>query len=1446
VIALPIAMPDGRDSAARGFSCLLLGNEPLVTRAATLLGERGHSVIAVVTDSAAVRRWCEEAGVPSLTRHEYPKFLEERPIDLLLSITYPWRIPIEMIIKARRAAVNYHDGPLPHCAGMNASAWSICSGESRHTIVWHRLIEGLDAGEILERRDIELDSRETSLSLNMSNAVLALESFRPLVERLERGDLSGSPQDPLVGRTVFPRHDRPGALCTLDLDESAVIGDRLIRACTFGQFDNRFGLVKLVNGDRAVIVHEAHLALGEANGEAIWNGNPAAGTVLAIDNEALTVACGVGALRCRRFSTLLGAQLSPSQAAVALGVSVGAKICDSRREERRAISRSVAEAEPYFVSALNGGIPVALPFELSTPSVPREVPVEVPQAFRRRFGEETTDAWITAFSLVLSALARQDSFDLALVDERAKAAIGASEFLFFPSLPLRVTLEQLGSFSAAREAVGAARAVVVGRGAFLNDLIVRNPSLASQSALIRGELSPVAVLLGNVEVPRGTTLALKLAGEEVSVLTDGRVGEARLVAIAHELYCIAGAAGEDPQRALQELDLLDSETFSRQVFAWNNTARAFPDTFRIHDLFEQRVVERPDAIALVFEGEARTFREVEAAANRMANALLSRGVKPGSLVGISLDRSFDLVIAMLAVVKAGAAYVPLDVAYPSERVRFMLEDAACALLLTSSDRASGFDPAFVLAVDTLEVTAASSERPPCPSQASDVCYVIYTSGSTGQPKGVVLSHRAVVNTLDWVNRVFQMTSADRLLFVTSPSFDLSVYDVFGALGAGASVEIASSALLADPGKIARKLCDPGITVWDSAPAALTRLAPFLPEHAPASSLRLVMLSGDWIPITLPPLLKRTFPGTSVESLGGATEAAIWSNHHAIRDLDPSWVSIPYGRPIQNARYYVLDRRRRPVPFGIAGDLYIAGACLAEGYLHRPELNAERFLADPFRAGERMYKTGDLARYFPDGVMEFLGRADFQAKIRGFRVELGEVEHAITKVAGVREVVCHTYIDASGTKSLAAYVVPNHHAIVDEKTIKAALGRALPEFMVPSHVLILSALPVTANGKIDRQALPSPTARVSPSDVVAPRTKLEERLVVIWEELLERKPIGVTDDFFALGGHSLLAVMLVTALKSRLGISVPLSRVLEQPTIAAFASTITNQNSHGRRSRNLLALHASGTKPPLVLVAGIGGYTFTYRNFPKLLGGDQPVFTFMAVGAEDPDDPVEHSIEHVAELYEEELSEAVPAGPLVVGGFSSGALPAFELARRLIERRREVPLFVSFDGFAPGYPSILPIFERIAAHVRELISRDGPGRRAYLRDRVSHVRRRVYAALGRLEELAPAVPFTDPNMSDHMKKLWVHHLRASHRYSTRARLPCDLLLVRAARPYQWVATKMDDPNYGWARYVSGEISVVTVPGQHTDLFAAASESLIAQAVSAHVARYTHPKVQTTRV
>jgi thioesterase domain-containing protein/acyl carrier protein len=697
---------------------------------------------------------------------------------------------------------------------------------------------------------------------------------------------------------------------------------------------------------------------------------------------------------------------------------------------------------------------------------------------------------------------------------------------------------------------------------------------------------------------------------------------------------------------------------------------------------------------------------------------------------------------------------------------------------------------------------------------------------------VVLTHRAVINTVDWVTRELGFGPHDRLLFVTSPSFDLSVFDVFGALGAGASVEVASKALLDDPTALAARLMEPGITVWDSAPPALARLAPFL-KQAKASTLRKVMLSGDWIPIWLPGLLQQYFAGVSVHSFGGATEAAIWSNHYHVENMRPSWTSVPYGYPIQNCRYYVLDHHLRPLPVGVAGDLYIAGVCLAEGYLNREELTRDRFIPDPFVPGERMYKTGDLSRYWPDSTLEFLGRADSQVKIRGFRVELGEIESALVQLPDVLDAVCTVYVDASAQKSLVAYLVPQAGKVLSEPGVRAALAARLPEFMLPSHLVVLPALPLSPNGKVDRKALPSPSGRSGAEPPVAPRNEYERRLVDMWKELLKKDAIGIKDDFFALGGHSLLAVMLITRIKKELGAELPLTRVLERPTIESLAECIANVSDEPPSVRHLVALSPVGTRPPIIMVAGIGGYAFTYAKFGSLFSKDQPLFALQAVGLEGEVDSAGRTIEEVGEIYLAEVTRERPEGPIILAGFSFGALAAFELAVRLERRGREVPLIISFDGFAPGYPRVLPWPQRLKAHAMEFASLGKRERKEYLAARLHNARSRVRHLLGRGAEDMEDVPFADTHMNERLKNSWANHMQARRAYRTTAVSSAGVLLIRAEIPERWAGTTMLDPLYGWQDRVRGPITAVTAPGDHLSVMTLQNQELIVNAITRRV-------------
>ncbi|PRH77898.1 hypothetical protein C6N75_17915 [Streptomyces solincola] len=645
------------------------------------------------------------------------------------------------------------------------------------------------------------------------------------------------------------------------------------------------------------------------------------------------------------------------------------------------------------------------------------------------------------------------------------------------------------------------------------------------------------------------------------------------------LLTALSGAGEDT--AVGSLDFLDPAEYHRIVHEWNDTANEYDDPACIHELVERQAARTPDAVAVV-QGERRlAYAELDRAADLVAGQLAARGIGPGDFVALHLERTVHSVVALLGVLKAGAAYAPVECSLPTERIRRLLDSLRTSVVLCSPSRVAALSelsaglpalrhilwvgddtdaPPAPHGTDRVRVDRAIGPAPadaPKPHRAApdDLAYVIFTSGSTGVPKGVLLRHAPVVNLIRWVNTTFGIGPDDRVLFITAFGFDLSVYDVFGLLAAGGSVRVATDDEVRDPRRLLSVLDGEPITFWDSAPAALQQLEPLfaLRPAPPSSTLRLVFLSGDRIPVTLPDAVRSAFPRAEVVSLGGATEAAIWSNYHRVGEVDPRWTSIPYGRPIQNARYYILDRDLRPVPVGVPGDLHIGGDCLAAGYHGDPDLTRRKFIPDPFAGASRarMYHTGDRARFRADGTMEFLGRTDSQVKLRGFRIELGEVEAALRALEGVGTAVAHVH-GASDTARLTAYAVPGPGRQLDPVALRDRLAATLPAYMVPTEVMILPSLPATPNGKLDRRALPEPGAAGSGDTAPdEPADSTEAALAGIWSEVLGH-PVGTDSDFFLLGGQSLLAVRAIARIKATLGAEVPIRTLLENPRLKDFA------------------------------------------------------------------------------------------------------------------------------------------------------------------------------------------------------------------------------------------------------------------------------------------------------
>ncbi len=637
----------------------------------------------------------------------------------------------------------------------------------------------------------------------------------------------------------------------------------------------------------------------------------------------------------------------------------------------------------------------------------------------------------------------------------------------------------------------------------------------------------------------------------------------------------------NPEQRLGELPLLNAAEQHQLLVEWNEEGRrqkaegrgqeaegrgqeaegrsAELDWWCIHQLFEAQVERTPDAVAVVFENQQLTYRELNNQANKIAHYLQQLGVKPEVLVGICMERSLEMVVGLLGILKAGGAYVPLDPAYPQERLAFMLADAQVPLLLTQQHLVMPPLQAQVVCLDSdaQALLHQSQENPVSPVKPENLAYVIYTSGSTGTPKGVMNTHLGLANRLLWMQDTYQLTAADRVLQKTPFSFDVSVWEFFWSLFTGARLVLAKPGGHQDSAYLVQLIAQQQITTLHFVPSMLQVFIEE-PELEKYHSLKRVFCSGEALSVALQ---ERFFERIEAElhNLYGPTEAAIDVTFWACQ-RGSSQRLVPIGRPIANTQIYLLDQHLQPVPIGVPGELHIGGVGLARGYLNRKELTDAKFISNPFsnELGARLYKTGDLARYKPDGNIEFLGRIDYQVKLRGFRIELGEIEAVLIKHPAVREVVVLAREEASG-KQLVAYVVPHQDQTPTTIELRNYLKERLPEYMLPAVFMLLDALPLTPNGKVDRRALPAPeNSRPIAADHQAPRSQLEQAIASIWQEVLNLEKVGINDNFFDLGGHSLLMVQVNSKLREVLTRDLSIVEMFQNPTINFLVQYLTQK------------------------------------------------------------------------------------------------------------------------------------------------------------------------------------------------------------------------------------------------------------------------------------------------
>jgi amino acid adenylation domain-containing protein len=750
-------------------------------------------------------------------------------------------------------------------------------------------------------------------------------------------------------------------------------------------------------------------------------------------------------------------------------------------------------------------------------------------------------------------------------------------------------------------------------------------------------------------------------------------------------YCaLLRAIVRDPDRSISTLPLLTDAERHQLLVEWNPTKREYPKSKCLHQLFEAQAEKTPDAVAVLYGKQQLTYRELNARANDLAHYLKRLGVGPDILVGLCAERSLELVIGILGILKAGGAYVPLDPTYPRERLEFMLTDSQVTVLLTQKHLISELPlrQASVVVLDSENFNAdyeTSCERTNTSSSVNpeNLAYVIFTSGSTGKPKGVLVTHYNVVRLLQSTHQWFHFDQSDVWTLFHSYAFDFAVWEMWGALVYGGRLVVVPHSVTRSPREFSALIREHQVTVLNQTPSAFYQLLPnLLPTSVSEQlALRYIIFGGEALHFHN---LQRWFDHYGDQrpqliNMYGITETTVHVTYRRItqKDLNLRTGSV-IGKPIPDLRVYVLNAQQELQPVGIPGEIYIGGAGLARGYLHRHKLTAERFIADPFSDDPhaKLYRSGDIGRWLAHGELEYLGRIDDQVKIRGFRIELGEIEAMLNQHRLVHESVAVAREDMPGDKRLVAYIVPKREPSPAIHELRSFLKKKLPEYMVPSAYVSLNSLPLTFNGKVDRCALPNPGrfARQDYNEYVAPRDETERVLCRVWSEVLGVSRVGLDDDFFAIGGHSLLAAKLFGRLDEEFHRSLSLGVLFSAPTVRSLAEFYrTSVGSSGNCV--LVPLTRGGSLPPLFAVPGVFGNVVGFEALARALGPDQPFYGLQSLGLDGKQAPL-NSIGEMAKLYVKE-ARSVHSGPYAIIGACFGATVAYEMARQLLEEGEEV-------------------------------------------------------------------------------------------------------------------------------------------------------------------------------
>ncbi len=1062
------------------FSCFVVGNGSAPLKCLEILKHAGHRVLGVSSSDSSLHSWAEKHHVPhEPSRKVFREQLLSTTYDYLFSINSDWILSAEVIAQASKGSINYHDSPLPKYAGLHATSWALLHGETQHAISWHEVTPKLDAGRIFKQKGVSIQPEDTAFSLNIRCFEAAVLAFSELVEELAENRVVASDQD-LSQRSYFGLADRPEAACTLFFESPTIQLCRLVRALSFGPISNPLGLPK-------IWLPKGMIAVGTAK-PSLASGTP--GQVLSWDEQGLTIATGNAAVVLGQLTTLDGKPISKALLESRYGVQVGLVLpkLNARQREQITQQNSICLYESTWVKHLLNLDPFQHPY------LKNEVLAPAPKQLSR-YSIETLNASsdpktvLACFAAYCARASTETEFDLALQTQDQRNLVPE---LFAQQVPLRVQVKEAETFAEFRSRFELSLDRTSKLQSYALDIFGRYPELRSYGSKVT---LPCAVVLSpSLDALDFSSLNTRIAfiaysdGSQPELVHQGELNQYQSEAIVEQLQILIRAADSSPEHPLHLLPLLSEQQRQEILTEWNQTEKSYPRNHCIHNLFTEQALKTPEALAVRFREVQLSYRELDRYGSQLAHQLSQLNVLPNTLVALCVPRSVELMIGLLGILKAGGAYIPIDPTYPTERIQYLISDSQASIVVTTRTLHQTFfdDVETVVYLDDYALNLAEFDpNYSAEVSAENLAYVIYTSGSTGRPKGVEISHRALINHSWAIGDYYSLRTGDRMLQSASISFDVAGEQIYPALFYGAAVVIRPDDLMESFSRFSKFIASELITAMILPTAFWHEWTVQLAESGQKVPASLKMLSVG----TEKALSQRLEQWQSVSEGRvsffqgyGPTETTITCTMYCHDGQSfQADAPLPIGRPLPNTKLYVLDQFLQPVPVGFVGELYIGGDGLSDGYLHRPELTTQKFVPSPFgESASKLYRTGDLVRYLPDSNLEFLDRRDNQVKIRGYRIELGEIEAALSQHNDIKDAVVILREDTSGDKRLVAYVVLNNQN-PQGPALHSFTQQKLPSYMVPSAFIVLDALPLTNNGKVDRKALPAPNQRQPQSD-----------------------------------------------------------------------------------------------------------------------------------------------------------------------------------------------------------------------------------------------------------------------------------------------------------------------------------------------------------------------------